>query len=154
MTQKDRELIYEKFREKVYNDFTEFKEFVLSDICTKETIYRFAEEISFREALTFWVLTADHLEREVSAENCKILNTRFGNRILRTLYTYWNESDFFGLGFEELSTMINAFCDRLKAEKHYFDYVKVDKCYSTTYAEAYKSIFGYGEAEEEENNDE
>lgn len=151
MTQKDKELVYEKFREKIYADFSEFKEFVLSDLCNKETIYRFAEEITFREALTFYILTGTYLEENISAENCKILNSRFGNRILKTLYTYWNESDFFGLGIEELSTMINAVCERLKSEKHYLDYVKIDKCYSMSYAEAFKELF---EMQKELTNDE
>lgn len=148
MTQKDTDLIYEKFREKIYTDFSDFKEFIMSDVCSKETTYRFAEEITFREALTFYILTGTYLEEKISAENCKLLNTRFGNRILKTLYTYWNESDFFSLGIEELSTMINAFCDRLKAEKHYFDYVKIDKCYSMSYIEAYKSIYSDNDEEE------
>lgn len=140
MTNKE-ELLYQKFREKVYADFTEFKEFALSEDCDKENLYRLAEEICFRENLCFFVVTSDYLETNLTAENCKLLSTRFGNRILKTLYTFWNESDFTDFGCDGLFKMINYFCDRLKSEKNYYDYVKIDRCYSTSYAEAYKQLF-------------
>ena len=135
-------MIYDRFREKVYADFTEFKEYMLGD-CPKEQVYQLAEEITFREAFAFFVLYGDSLEVNVTPENCKILITRFGKRILRALYTYWAESDFFGLDSDELYKMLNAFCDRLKAEKNYFDFVKMDRCFSESYKEAYNSIFCY-----------
>lgn len=141
MTEKDKELIYERFRDKVYQDFTDFKDFISADFCTKEIVYQFAEEITFRESLGFWIFNGTYLEENVSAENCRLLNANFGNRILRTLYTYWTESDFTGFGLEELTKMMNVVCDRIKAEKHYFDYVKIDKCYSMSYVEAYKSVY-------------
>ena len=48
----NKDLIYERFREKVYDDFTEFKEYMLGN-CPKEQVYNLAEEITFREALAF-----------------------------------------------------------------------------------------------------
>ena len=144
----NKDLIYERFREKVYDDFTEFKEYMLGS-CPKEQVYKLAEEITFREALAFFILTGTYLEENMSAENCKILTARFGKRILRTLYTYWNESDFFSLGCDELFTMANAFCERLIAEKHYYDFIKIDRCFTEGYEKALSSIFLY---EKEINN--
>lgn len=146
---KNDELIYERFREKIYDDFTEFKEYMLGN-CPKEQVYTLAEEITFREALAFFILTGTYLEENVTAENCKILTARFGKRILRALYTYWNESDFFSLGVDELFTMVNAFCERLKAEKHYYDFIKIDRCFTEGYEKALSSIFMYGSVENNE----
>ena len=62
----NKDLIYERFREKVYDDFTEFKEYMLGS-CPKEQVYKLAEEITFREALAFFILTGTYLEENMSA---------------------------------------------------------------------------------------
>ena len=138
------EMVYERFREKVYEDFSEFKDYMLGT-CPKEQVYQFAEEITVREAFAFFILTGTYLEENVKVENCKILVARFGKRVLRALYTYWNESDFFGLGVDELFTMLNAFCERLKAEKHYYDFLKIERCFTESYETAYNSIYSFEE---------
>lgn len=154
MTQKDKDLIYERFRNKIYEDYSEFKECMLSGDFDVEIVYNKAEEITFRECLSCFALMGTRLEESVSAENCKTLINRFGNRILKTLYTRWVESDFDSLGFDELSTMINSFCDRLKAEKNYYDFVKLDKSYSTSYKEAFNLIYNNEAVDEVETDDE
>jgi nicotinamide riboside kinase len=154
MTQKDKDLIYERVRNKIYEHYSEFKECMLSGDLDVEIVYNKAEEITFRETLTFFVITSNYLEVHMPAENCKILINRFGNRILKTLYTRWVESDFDSLGIDELSTMINSFCDRLKAEKNYYDFVKLDQSYSTSYKEAFDLIYNNETVDEVETDDE
>lgn len=139
---KNDDMIYEKFREKIYDDFSEFKEYMLGN-CPKDKVYKLAEEITFRETVAFFMLTGTYLEENLTADKCQILITRFGKRILKVLYTYWTESDFFSFGCDDLFTMVNAFCERLKAEKHYYDFIKIDKCFTEGYEKALSSIFLY-----------
>jgi hypothetical protein len=114
-------VVYEAFKEKVREDYEEFKNLCMT--APVEVVYRWAEEITFRENLNFYLTNDETLSEILNPSECEKIMDKFNNRILYILYLYWEESDFFSYEYDTVKDLLKSLMLRLNSETNYFPYV-------------------------------